>query len=214
MDSAKVISTIIVVITMTIITVVLVSFLFLLYWILIGSRLPPNIKKLKEKSNIAGLKNALDYLNLQRDFWNVRREAAQALGEISLISGDPKVTRQAVESLFYSFQTGGKAIDLDKLITAGSSVTYGKISAEKFRAYNQRIDQVRLFTLQTLGQVGTKTQDPTLRSFILDEFIKIIEQWNNSSKNDLSFDREFGEEVRKIVVPFLETMTEQNSGNN
>jgi hypothetical protein len=202
MDSAGTIFTIAM---MVCIAAPFVGFLILLYWVLVGSRLPPNVRKLKEKRNIAGLKKALDYLNLGRDFWNVRRAAVQALGELSLLTGDTAIAIQAVEALLNTLHGRDKQIDFKKVSFSHDQYTLGKISAEKYGAFCQRIEQVRELAAKTLGQTGTQTQDVALRSRITKELIAVLE-----GEGDFLVD----EKLRNTVVSTLEAMTGQKFGLN
>jgi HEAT repeat protein len=172
-----------------------IGFLVLLYWVLIGSRLPPNVKRLREKRNIAGLKKALDYLNLSRDFWNVRRAAVQALGELGLVPGDTAIAAQAVEALLNTLHGRDKQIDFQKVSVS--------IPLEKYSAFSLRIHQVRELAAKTLGQIGAQTQDIALRSRITEELIAVL----GKDKDSLSL-----QELRNTVASVLEAMTGQGFG--
>jgi hypothetical protein len=184
----------------------LIGLLGVVYWRLIGSRLPPQVGKLKDRHDPAGLKKALDYLNLDRDFWNVRGAAVQALSELSLLPGDPARAEQAAEGLFYAYKTGGRFVELDRVATPGAPVPYGKIPPEKFRTFCQRIEQVQLLALQALGQVGAQTQNGALRLRILDEFIQGVGQCSHPPQS------RFEEEWGRIVLSALEAITGQKFG--
>jgi HEAT repeat protein len=177
-----------------------VGFLVLLYWLMIGSRLPPNVKRLREKRDIAGLKKALNYLNLSRDFWNVRRAAVQALGELSLMPGDTAIATQAVEALLDALHGRVRQIDSRKISFSDNPYTAGKIPLAKYNAFCLRIEQVRELAAKTLGEIGTQTQDATLRSRITEELIAVLEKDRNS------------QELRNTVASVLEAMTGQGFG--
>jgi HEAT repeat protein len=177
------------------IAVPFVGFLVLVYWLMIGSRLPPNVKRLREKRNIAGLKKALNYLNLSRDFWNVRRAAVQALGELGLVPGDVAAAAQAVEALLNTLHGRDKQIDFQKVS--------GSIPFEKYNAFSLRIHQVRELAAKTLGEIGTQTQDVALRSRITEELIAVL----GEDKDSLSL-----QGLRNTVASVLEALTGQGFG--
>lgn len=179
-----------------------IGVIILAYWLLIGSKLPPNVQKLKERRNIPGLIKALDYLNLSRDFWNVRNAAVKALGELSAQLESTELRSQAVEALIATLQGKNKGIDVNKVsVYPLSEVIGSKISWTTYSAFRGRLLKVRELAAETLGQVGVQIQDTTVRTRIIEALIQVL-----STKED------FLEDLRRIAAKSLQAITGQDFG--
>jgi len=181
----------------------LIAVIILAYWFLIGSKLPPNVQKLKERRNIPGLIKALDYLNLNRDFWNVRSAAVRALGEFSTQLESTELRSRAVEALIVTLRGETKGIHGEQISSdlSAVSVSGNKVSGAAFFAFHGRLLQVRKLAAETLGQVGVDTQDAAVRTRIVEALIQALSTTEGSL-----------EDLRRIAAKSLSAITGQDFG--